>query len=98
MTEFVLTGTHSYGFSELKFFVPFTNKGLQGHYKIDDVVPFIGKKDGKPELRMRLRLSNYTSYGEWKKTDRGLPHPDLYTHNEIFDIYDSGIMFLPIRH
>lgn len=98
MTEFVLTGTHSYGFSELKFFVPFTNKGLQGYYKIDDVVPFIGKKDGKPELRMRLRLSNYTSYGEWKKTDRGLPHPDLYTHNEIFDIYDSCIMFLPIRH
>lgn len=97
LEEFVLNGTHSYGLSDLKYFVPFTTKGIQGYYIIDNVVPFIGHKDKKAELRLRLKLSNYVSWGEWKKTDTGLPHPDLFSMAEITDIYDSGIMFLPTK-
>lgn len=70
---------------------------IQGYYKIDNVIPFIGHKDKKAELRLRLKLSNYVAWGEWKKTDTALPHPDLYTLAEITNIYDSGIMFLPTK-
>lgn len=97
LEEFVLHGTHSYGLSDLKYFVPFTNKGIQGYYRVDNVIPFIGHKDKTAELRLRLKLCNYVAWGEWKKTDTGLPHPDLYSLTEITDIYDSGIMFLPKR-
>lgn len=97
LQEFVLTGTHSYGFSDLKFFVPFTDKGIQGYYKIDNVIPFIGKKDNQSELRLRLKLSNYHMWGEWKKTDTGLRHPDLFSMTEISNIYDSGILIMPTK-
>lgn len=95
LCEFVLEGTHSYGFSDLKFFVPFTDKGIQGYYRIDNVVPFIGRKDNKPELRLRLKLSEYHVWGEWKKTDTSLPHPDLFSLTDISNIYDSGILIMP---
>lgn len=95
LKEFVLNGSHSYGFSDLKYFVPFTNRGIQGYYKIDNVVPFIGKKDNVAELRLRLKLGSYVAWGEWKKTDTGLRHPDLFSLSEISGIYDSGILILP---
>ena len=95
LEEFVLTGTHSYGLSDLKYFVPFTDKGIQGYYKIENVIPFIGKKDKNPELRLRLRHSNYVAWGRWKKTDINLPHPDIFSLTEISNIYESGILFLP---
>lgn len=98
LEEFVLIGTHSYGLSDLRYFVPFTNKGIQGYYQIDNVVPFIGKKEGKAELRLRLKLSQKVSLGEWKKTDTGLRHPDLFTLPELLDIYETGILRLPRKN
>lgn len=98
LQEFVLTGNHYYGSSQLKYFAPFTNKGFQGYYKIDDVVPSIGKsKEGTPELRLRLKLCNYVSLGDWKKTDKGLRHPDLFSLKEFSDIYESGILIMPTK-
>lgn len=95
LKEFVLTGSHYYSLSDLRYFVPFTDRGIQGCYRIDNVTPSIVQKDKKPELRLRLKLSSYIAWGEWKKTDTGLRHPDLFSLAEITDIYNSGILIMP---